>query len=63
MTLTTNGVLLEEQIADLAEAGLDDINISLDTLNAAEFAKVTRRESLIGCCMESRRHYSIRRLD
>ena len=46
VTLTTNGVLLEEQIADLAEAGLDDINISLDTLNAAEFAKVTRRESL-----------------
>ena len=35
VTLTTNGVLLEEQIADLAEAGLDDINISLDTLNAA----------------------------
>lgn len=34
VTLTTNGVLLEEQIADLAEAGLDDINISLDTLNA-----------------------------
>ena len=30
VTLTTNGVLLEEQIADLAEAGLDDINISLD---------------------------------
>lgn len=46
VTLTTNGVLLEERIADLAEAGLDDINISLDTLNAAEFAKVTRRESL-----------------
>lgn len=45
VTLTTNGVLLEEQIADLAEAGLDDINISLDTLNAAEFAKVTRRKS------------------
>ena len=41
VTLTTNGVLLEEQIADLAEAGLDDINISLDTLNAAEFAKVS----------------------
>lgn len=46
VTLTTNGVLLKEQIADLAEAGIDDINISLDTLNASEFAKVTRRESL-----------------
>ena len=46
VTLTTNGVLLEEQIADLAAAGIDDINISLDTLDASAFAKVTRRESL-----------------
>ena len=46
VTLTTNGVLLKDQIQSLFEAGIDDINISLDTLNAAEFAKVTRRESL-----------------
>lgn len=46
VTLTTNGILLKEQMADLAEAGIDDINISLDTLDAAAFAKVTRRENL-----------------
>ena len=46
VTLTTNGILLSEQMADLAEAGIDDINISLDTLDAVSFARVTRRESL-----------------
>lgn len=46
VTLTTNGILLGEQMAGLAEAGIDDINISLDTLDAVSFARVTRRESL-----------------
>lgn len=44
VTLTTNGVLLKEQMADLAEAGLDAINISLDTLDPKEFQRVTRRD-------------------
>lgn len=46
VTLTTNGILLGEQMTGLADAGIDDINISLDTLDAASFAKVTRRENL-----------------
>ena len=46
VTLTTNGVLLKEYMADLADAGIDAINISLDTLNASAFAHVTRRECL-----------------
>ena len=46
VTLTTNGVLLKEQIGELSEAGIDNINISLDTLNADAFKKITRREKL-----------------
>ena len=32
VTLTTNGVLLKEQLPDLKAAGLDAVNISLDSL-------------------------------
>lgn len=46
MTLTTNGILLKEQMAELAEAGIVNINISLDTLNTEAFQKITRREGL-----------------
>lgn len=40
--LTTNGSLLGEYAAGLAEAGISSLNISLDTLDAEKFAKVTR---------------------
>ena len=33
VTLTTNGVLLKDQMSDFARAGLDGLNISLDTLD------------------------------
>ncbi len=33
VTLTTNGILLEQQLDGLVKAGLDGVNISLDTLN------------------------------
>lgn len=46
VTLTTNGILLKEQMRDLSEAGIDNINISLDTLDEAKFHKITRREGL-----------------
>lgn len=46
VTLTTNGTLLKEQMKDLAEAGLDAVNISLDTLNRDCFQKITRRDLL-----------------
>src|SRR5665648_761811 len=42
VTLTTNGVLFKEQAADLIAAGLDGVNFSLDTQDAANFQRVTR---------------------
>lgn len=41
VTMTTNGVLLKDQIRDLAKAGLDAVNVSLDTLKREEFQRVT----------------------
>ena len=32
VTLTTNGILLKEQINELVDNGLDSVNISIDTL-------------------------------
>jgi len=46
VSLTTNGITLERQAAALAEAGLDRINISLDTLDRQHFAALTRRDRL-----------------
>jgi cyclic pyranopterin phosphate synthase len=46
LALTTNGILLEEQAADLKHAGLERLNISLDTLNEETFQKISRREGL-----------------
>lgn len=45
VTLTTNGILLAETMDALAEAGIDGINLSLDTLNPDVFRKITRRDS------------------
>lgn len=42
LALTTNGVLLEEYAAPLARAGLSRVNVSLDTLDAEEYSRVTR---------------------
>jgi cyclic pyranopterin phosphate synthase len=41
--ITTNGILLAEQAAELKEAGLSRINISLDALNPKKFEEITRR--------------------
>jgi cyclic pyranopterin phosphate synthase len=40
--MTTNGVLLKELAEPLAKAGLQRVNVSLDTLDAARFKKITR---------------------
>ena len=48
VTLTTNGILLKDQMQELAEAGLDSLNISLDTLDRECFCKITRRDLLDG---------------
>lgn len=44
--LTTNGLLLPEQAVSLKAAGLERLNISLDTLDAGRFRELTRRDSL-----------------
>lgn len=42
ISLTTNGVLLPRLAPKLKEAGLDRVNISLDTLDPVQFFKITR---------------------
>jgi cyclic pyranopterin phosphate synthase len=42
LTLTTNGTRLSDVAADLKDAGLKRINVSLDSLNPDTFKKVTR---------------------
>ncbi|MEZ6138763.1 MAG: GTP 3',8-cyclase MoaA [Pirellulaceae bacterium] len=44
--LTTNGLLLAEQLPELLSAGLQRVNISLDTLSDATFKKLARRDGL-----------------
>lgn len=44
VTLTTNGVLLEKHVEDLARIPLDGVNVSLDTLNPITFQKITGRD-------------------
>lgn len=46
IALTTNGILLEQQAGDLKAAGLDRLNVSLDTLNEEIFEKIVRRKGL-----------------
>ena len=46
VTLTTNGVLLKTAAPELVAAGLDGVNLSLDTLDATTFTELTRRNFL-----------------
>jgi cyclic pyranopterin phosphate synthase len=45
LAITSNGVLLAEQAASLRAAGLHRVTVSLDTLDPARFATLTRRTS------------------
>ncbi|MBN2147696.1 MAG: GTP 3',8-cyclase MoaA [Anaerolineales bacterium] len=42
LTMTTNGALLGRMAGQLAEAGLQRVNISVDTLDAEKFRRLTR---------------------
>jgi len=42
LSMTTNGILLEKYALPLAEAGLNRVNISLDTLSEKHYAEITR---------------------
>lgn len=46
ITMTTNGVLLGNYAKQLKEAGVDGVNISLDTLDPEEFFKITGKREL-----------------
>ena len=46
LSLTTNGILLSRYAASLKAAGVDYLNISLDTLNREKFRQITRFDRL-----------------
>jgi cyclic pyranopterin phosphate synthase len=46
LALTTNGILLTEQAAALKLAGLNRLNVSLDSLSEETFQKISRRSGL-----------------
>jgi cyclic pyranopterin phosphate synthase len=46
LSMTTNGTLLERHARELADAGLDRVNVSVDSFNADRYRKITRGGSL-----------------
>ncbi|MGV8850627.1 MAG: GTP 3',8-cyclase MoaA [Propionibacteriaceae bacterium] len=46
LSLTTNGIGLDKHIAALASAGLDRVNVSLDSLDRERYAALARRDRL-----------------
>ena len=46
ISLTTNGVGLARRAGALAEAGMDRVNVSLDSVDRDRFAAITRRDRL-----------------
>jgi cyclic pyranopterin phosphate synthase len=47
IAMTTNGVGLQRVAGALAEAGLDRVNVSLDTVDAEMFTRLTRRDRIV----------------
>lgn len=41
VTLTTNGILLKDALPELLSAGIDGVNVSLDSLKEERFAEIT----------------------
>jgi cyclic pyranopterin phosphate synthase len=52
ISLTTNGTLLGDYAAELKKAGLQRINVSLDTLKPDRFERITRSGSNLGQVLE-----------
>lgn len=46
VTVTTNGILLKEQIGKLARAGISAVNISVDSLDPDMYASIARKDAL-----------------
>lgn len=53
VTLTTNGLLLGEQLDALVAAGLDAVNVSLDTLDETQYHTLTRRAFAPGAVVDT----------
>jgi GTP 3',8-cyclase len=66
LSLTTNGVLLEDQARSLHQAGLHRLTVSLDTLRPDRFQALTRFDALsqvLAGIEEARKHFSNIKLD
>jgi len=62
LSLTTNGVRLRAQVQALREAGLQRVNVSLDTLRPERFARLTRRTehaAVLAGIEEAVRNYAV----
>ena len=46
ISMTTNGILLEKYAQNLKDAGIDRVNVSLDTLNRETFEFITKKDYL-----------------
>lgn len=46
ISMTTNGILLEKYAQDLKDAGLNRVNVSLDTLNRETYEFITKKDYL-----------------
>ncbi len=46
ISLTTNGILLGREAGELKAAGLDRVNVSLDTLDSAKYKQITGSDGL-----------------
>lgn len=47
VAITSNGIMLKDQLRNLVEAGLTSVNVSLDTLSESKFHRITRRDGLL----------------
>jgi cyclic pyranopterin phosphate synthase len=64
VSITTNGIRLDHVIDDLVAAGLERLNISIDTVNKERFAKLTRRDKFTDVLagIEAAQHSGLRPL-
>src|SRR5690606_823300 len=44
LTMTTNGIRINDMLPQIIDAGFSSINISLDTLQPEKFLRITRRD-------------------
>lgn len=52
--MTTNGLILSRLLDGLCAAGLDSVNVSLDSLDPLRFESITRRQG----CFAKDNHYT-----